>query len=116
MKPVIIDMLRAHLLIASLTAVGVEVVLCLALPVLPVPEAFFDSTSFRLFALAVIVGGVAVAREFAQDAFYSALQRDFVTPAGVGNASVALAPDCPRRWLVVLHLRLTGRPFVLAGH
>jgi hypothetical protein len=32
MKPVTIDMLRAHLLVASLTAAGAEALLCTALP------------------------------------------------------------------------------------
>ncbi|HEX3378958.1 MAG TPA: hypothetical protein VHU21_04025 [Paraburkholderia sp.] len=115
MKPVTIDMLRAHLLVASLTAVGTEALLCIALPVLPVSDAFFASASFRLFALALIVGGVVIAREFAEVAFEVAVRRDHAVRA-VLEWPAAIASNCPRRWLVVLHLRLAGQPFVLVGH
>lgn len=116
MKPVTVDMLRAHLLVASLTAVGTEAVVCVVLLVLPVSQQFFDSTSFRLLAIAVIVGGVIVAREFAQAAFEFAIRSHHAMPVNRPAWPVAVASDCPRRWLVILHLRLTGKPFVLAEH
>ncbi|APA84691.1 hypothetical protein BJG93_04285 [Paraburkholderia sprentiae WSM5005] len=115
MKPVTIDMLRAHLLVASVTAAAAEALLGITLLVLPVPGSFIASASFRLFALALIVGGVIIAREFAAVAFEVAVRRDYVTCA-VREWPAAIASNCPRRWLVVLHLRLTGQPFVLAGH
>jgi hypothetical protein len=114
MKPVTVDMLRAHLLVASLTAVGAEVLVCVALLVLPVSPHLFGSTAFRLLALALIVSGVIVTREFAQVAFDIALSHHYVLPDERLARPLAVAPDCPRRWLVVLHLRLTGQPFVLA--
>lgn len=116
MKPVTVDMLRAHLLVASLTAMGAEILVCLGLLVLPVSQHAFGSTSFRLLAVAVIVGGVIVTREFAQAAFHIALQGHYATGGGRPARVVSIAANCPRRWLVILHLRLTGRPFVLAGH
>ena len=116
MKPATIDMLRAHLLVASLTAAGTDALSCIALAVLPISHRFFTSISFRLFALALIVGGVLVAREFAHAAFALAVKRDQAVPAHAGAWRVAAAMDCPRRWLVVLHLRLTGQRFVLAAH
>ncbi|HEY2606665.1 hypothetical protein P0D88_20045 [Paraburkholderia sp. RL18-103-BIB-C] len=116
MKPVTVDMLRAHLLVASLTAVGAEAVVCIVLLVLPVSQQFFSTTPFRLLAIAVIVGGVIVTREFAQAAFEVSVKSHHTIPAGRAAWPVEVASDCPRRWLVILHLRLTGRPFVLAGH
>jgi hypothetical protein len=116
MKPVTIDMLRAHLLVASLTAAGTEALLCIALPVLPVSDAFFASASFRLFVIALMVGGVVIAREFSQVAFEFAVRRNFAFRAVREAWPVAIAANCPRRWLVVLHLRLTAQPFVLAEH
>lgn len=116
MKPVTVDMLRAHLLVASLTAMGAELLVCLGLLVWPVSEHAFGSTPFRLLAVAVIVGGVIVTRQFAHAAFDFALQGHYATGAGRPARSVAVASNCPRRWLVILHLRLTGRPFVLAEH
>lgn len=116
MKPATVDMLRAHLLVASLTAMGAEVLACLALLVLPVSQSAFSSTPFRLLAVAVILSGVIVTRQFAHAAFELALQGHFATVANRRSRPVAIAVDCPRRWLVILHLRLTGRAFVLAGH
>jgi hypothetical protein len=116
MKPLTVDMLRAHLLVASLTAAGAEALVCLALLVLPVSGQFFGSTPFRLLAIAVIVGGVIVTREFAHAAFECAVRNHHTMPAERCASPVEVAPDCPRRWLVILHLRLTGQPFVLAGH
>lgn len=118
MKTVTVDMLRAHLLVASLTAMGAEVLVCITLLVVPVTQAFFGSASFRLFAMAVIVGGVIVAREFAQAAFESAIDSHHARAVNRSAWPVefAVEVDCPRRWLVVLHLRLAGKPFVLAGH
>ncbi|WP_233849169.1 hypothetical protein [Paraburkholderia sp. HD33-4] len=116
MKRVTIDMLRAHLLVASLTAAGTEALLCTALPVLPVSDAFFTAVSFRLFALALIIGGLVIAREFAGVAVEGAVRRDYAIRAAGGAWPAVIAANCPRRWLVVLHLRLTGQPFVLAGH
>jgi hypothetical protein len=117
MKPVTVDMLRAHLLVASLTAAGTELVICVALLVLPVSRHFVGSTSFRLLAIAVIISGVLVAREFAQDAFEFAIESRHARQVNRFNCppGFAVPPDCPRRWLVILHLRLTGKPFVLTG-
>ncbi|WP_144138198.1 hypothetical protein [Paraburkholderia sp. BCC1884] len=117
MKPVTVDMLRAHLMVASLTAMCAEVLVCLALLVLPVSQDAFGSTSFRMLAVAAILGGVLLTRQVAHMAFDLALQRRHATlMAGRATPAVTVDPDCPRRWLVVLHLRLSGRPFVLALH
>ncbi|MFL9953851.1 hypothetical protein PQR21_17335 [Paraburkholderia nemoris] len=113
MKPVTTDMLRAHLMAASLTAMGTEALALLALLVLPVSQQVFSSTGFQSLALALIVSGVIVMRQFAQAAFDLAIQGHYATPAGW---PVLIEADCPRRWFVVLHLRFTGKPFVLAGH
>ena len=116
MKPVTVDMVRAHLLVAALTAAGAEAVVLIALLVLPVSQQFFGSTPFRLLAIAVIIGGVIVTREFAHAAFDFAVKSHHTMPAERCTSPLEVASDCPRRWLVILHLRLTGQPFVLAGH
>jgi|OM-RGC.v1.023079899 hypothetical protein len=111
MKPVTIDMLRAHLMAASLTAMGTQVLALLALLVMPVSSQVFSSTSFRILALTLIASGVVLMRQFAQAAFNVAFRNRHATHAG---RSVLIGADCPWRWFVVLHLRFTGRPFVLA--
>jgi hypothetical protein len=116
MKPATVDMLRAHLMVASLTAMGAEVLACLALLVLPVSQRALSSMPFQLLAVAVIVSGVIVTRQFAHAAFQLALQGHYATGTNRLARPVAIASDCPRRWLVILHLRLTGKAFVLAEH
>ncbi|HZZ04485.1 hypothetical protein [Paraburkholderia sp.] len=113
MKRVTVDMLRAHLMAATLTAMGAEVLVLLALLVLPVSQQVFSSTRFQLLALALIVSGVIAMRQVAHTAFDLAIQGRRATPAG---RPILIEADCPRRWFVILHLRCTGRPFVLAGH
>jgi hypothetical protein len=115
MKPVTVDMLRAHLMVASLTAMGAEALMLLVLLVLPIPPQTASSTLFRLLALAVIMSGVIVMRQLAHAAFDLALQSHHAAPENWPTRSVSIAANCPRRWLVILHLRFTGRPFVLAG-
>jgi hypothetical protein len=115
MKPVTVDMLRAHLMAASLTAMGAEFLVCVALLVLPATREAFSSTPFRFFAAAVIVGGVVVIRHFAQVAFDLAQHSRHAMPGRCPLKTVSIAADCPRRELVILHLRFIGRPFVLAA-
>ncbi|CAB3789369.1 hypothetical protein [Pararobbsia alpina] len=114
MKPVIVDMLRAHLMAASITAVVLEALVSLALLVLPISEQVFASTSFRLIALAAIISGVLVLREWAYAAFEFAVKSHHASSESLPTRPVSVAANCPRRWLVILHLRFTGRPFVLA--
>lgn len=121
MKPATVDMLRAHLMVASFTAMGAEAVACVALLVSPVSQATFVTVPFRLLAVAVIVSGVVAVRRFAHGAFALAMQSRHATPLSRGAcavqpAAIAVGVDCPRRWLVILHLRFTRRPFVLAEH
>jgi hypothetical protein len=119
MKPVTVDMLKAHLMVASFTAMGAEVLVCLALLVLPVSQHALSSTPFQVLAFAVIASGVVVTRQLAHAAFELAIRDHHAIPASRVTAMVppvALASDCPRLWLVILHLRFTGRPFVLAKY
>ncbi|MFL6637846.1 MAG: hypothetical protein ACJ8HC_05060 [Paraburkholderia graminis] len=114
MKPVTADMLRAHLMVASLTAVAADLLACVTVFVDPGAEHLFVSAAFRLSSIAVMAGGVMVARQFAQAAFRAAVADRHASVASLCSRPIDLAPDCPRLWLVVLHLRLTGKPFVLS--
>ncbi|WP_027802663.1 hypothetical protein [Paraburkholderia dilworthii] len=116
MKPVTVDMLRAHLMVASLTAVVADILACIVVAALPGARHLFVSGAFRLAALAMVAGGVIVARQLAQAAFQLAVDDRYASVAGLYARPVAVASDCPRLWLVILHLRLTGTSFVLRGH
>ncbi|MEZ2311522.1 hypothetical protein AB6809_33335 [Paraburkholderia sp. RCC_158] len=114
MKPVTADMVRAHLMVASLTAVAADLLACVTVFVEPGVEHLFVSAAFRLSCIALMAGGVVVARQFAQAAFRAAVEDRYASVGSLCTGPVNLASDCPRLWLVVLHLRLTGKPFVLS--
>src|SRR3569833_4513472 len=62
MKPATVDMLRAHLMVASLTALAADVLACVTVAALPGAQHLFVSAAFRFAALVLVVGGVFVVR------------------------------------------------------
>jgi hypothetical protein len=114
MKAVTVDMLRANLMAASVTAIGAEAIAFLALVMTPVSQQTLSSRPFRLLAIATIIIGVIVIRRVARVAFDLAIARHHVTPYMSNSWPMLVLTDCPWRWLVILHLRLRGRPFALA--
>lgn len=115
MKAATVDMLRAHLTVASVTAAGGGLVALLALATTPVSQQTLSSPPFQLLALAVIVCGVFVIRHVGRIAFDLAVERRQVTPCMSPTGLTFVLTNFPWRWLVILHLRLRGRPFLLAG-
>jgi hypothetical protein len=114
MKSVTVDMLRAHLMAASLMAMAIEAVALPTLLLFPVERAVFDSALFRLCAALAIAAGVALLRYFAHCAFELALRERHANYRSPACGTVSIGAGCPRRPLVLLHLRLTGKPFELA--
>ncbi|MFM0220295.1 MULTISPECIES: hypothetical protein [Paraburkholderia] len=116
MKPITVDMLRAHLMVASLTAVVAEVFACMMVVLLPAAQHVFGSGAFRLASLRMMAGGVIVAHQLAWGAFQRAVEGRYASAADANARRIEVVPGCPRVWLVILHLRLTGKPFVLSGY
>ncbi|MEC5409092.1 hypothetical protein VOM14_26425 [Paraburkholderia sp. MPAMCS5] len=116
MKPATVDMLRAHLMVASLTALAADVLACVTVAVVPGAQHPFVSSTFRLIALAFMASGVIVTRQAAHAAFHLAVEKCHASAASLYSWPVAVASDCLRRWLVILHLRLTGKPFMAGVH
>jgi hypothetical protein len=114
MKPVAVNMLRAHLMVASMTALVADLFACVTVILLPGAQHFFVSGAFRLASLGMMAGGVILAHRLAQVAFQRAVEGRYASAADVHARRVAVVSDCPRLWLVILHLRLTGKPFVLS--
>ncbi len=108
MKPVTVDMLRAHLMAAALTAMIMEAVTLASFFLFDFAEGAFRSMTFRLLGVAVIICGLAYL------AFGVAVKSRHATCRNQQSALISVSPDCPRRQLVILHLRLTGKPFELA--
>ncbi len=114
MHPSTVDQWRAHLLVASLAATVIQAAVVGALLVFDVPVAFFASAAFRLGAIATIAAAVLLIRGLAAFAFRAALANHFVQLGGDRHEThepVTLSHHCPRRALVVLHIRLNRKKF-----
>jgi hypothetical protein len=114
MKPAVVDMLRACLLTASLAAMCLQVIALVSL-LFDVSEASLESVPFRLFAVGWVVTSVLLTRHVASLSFTRALRSRHATfrTADAEGGVVSVASNCPLRKLVILHLRLSGRPFEL---
>ncbi|WP_228975798.1 hypothetical protein [Paraburkholderia gardini] len=112
MKPAVVDMLRAHLLTASLAAMCFQVI-ALASLFFDVSEASLESVPFRVLALGCVVTSVLLTRQVASMSFSRALHSHHATyrTASALGGVVSVASNCPLRRLVILHLRMSGRPF-----
>lgn len=113
-KFVTVDMLRAHLLTAAFTAMVVQVASLASLLLFGVAESVFDSSAFRASCVLAIIAGTLVARRVAHVAFSGAMKSHHATCCNRPMKCISVASDCPRRLLVILHLRLSGIPFELA--
>jgi hypothetical protein len=114
MKPAVLDMLRAWLLCASLAAMCIQVVALVSL-LFDVSEASLESVPFRLLAMGCVVTSVLLTRHIASLSFTRALRSRHATfrTAAAESGVVSVASNCPLRRLVILHLRLSGKPFEL---
>jgi hypothetical protein len=112
MKQTTIDMLRVHLMAASLCAVCIEVGMVIA-HLFGVADHSFQNLWFRLAGLAFIVCCVTAVRCIAHLAFDKALKRDYASGARVPCELVRVSVKCPWLALVVLHLRFTSKPYAL---
>ncbi|CAG4892781.1 hypothetical protein LMG31841_02625 [Paraburkholderia saeva] len=114
MKPAVVDMLRAHLLTASLAAMCLQLIALVSL-LFDVSEAALESVPFRLLATGCVVTSVLLTRHVASMSFSRALHSRHATyrAASAQGGVVSVASNCPLRKLVILHLRMNGRPFEL---
>jgi len=127
LKAATIDMLRAYLLMASLAATLMELVVLVAIVVFGCSEGTFESTTFRVTVMLILLAAVLATRQIAGATFRWAVVHRYATFSGAVSetvtaqtvtpaapATVTISPTCPRRPLVVLHLRLNRRLFELA--
>lgn len=112
MKPSIVEMLRAHLLAASLAAACMDASAVAAIVLFHVPGAVFESRGFRLGAVGAVALGTFAVRRLASHAFRRAVRHAHAWPA-TGTWPARVSRACPSMPLVVLHLRLTGKPYAL---
>jgi hypothetical protein len=111
MKPATVDMLRAHLMTASVLAMGVEAAVLISLLLFGLSESIFDTPSFRWLVVVMLAGGVMAARWLASIAFARAVRSHHATCRMAPSEFVSLTSNCPLRNLVILHLRFRCRAY-----
>lgn len=111
MKPTIIEQWRAYLFVAALAAVAIQAVVFIAILVLHVRTDVFTSPPFRIGVVAAIAGAVHVVRLLARDAFRDAIANRHAQVVGWQHRTVTVSAHCPRRVLVLLHVRLNRHTF-----
>ena len=111
MKSSIIEQCRAWLFLASLSATLIQAVVFIAIVVLRVPQDVFTSPLFRIGVALAIAAAVFVMRRLARNAFRNALASGHARLVGWQRRAVALSAHCPRRSLVLLHVRLNRQTF-----
>jgi len=109
MKPSTADMLRAYLMTVSLATTLIIAFVLVANFFLGISDDAFQSALFRLSAASSIIFLVLVTKWAARRAFQAAIFNHQVTLEDSGSQRIALTRECPRRALVVLHLRFTRK-------
>ncbi|MFP6562793.1 hypothetical protein WJ542_31510 [Paraburkholderia sp. B3] len=111
MKPTIIEQCRAYLYLAGLAAILIQAVVFIAIFVFRVPQEVFATPAFRIGVVLAIAGITWGLRHLAREAFRNALASRHAHLVGWERRTVALSAQCPRRRLVLLHVRLNPRTF-----
>lgn len=111
MQPTIIDQCRAYLYLAALAATSIQAVVFIAILVLRVPQDVFTTPPFRIGVVAAIACVTWVVQRLAREAFHNALASRHAHLVGWERRTVALSAQCPRRPLVLLHVRLNPHTF-----
>lgn len=116
MSSAVVDECRAHLFVASLSGMLVQVVMSLAVLLLGVPETMFETSAFRLAIDAILIAMLFGVRIFSRSAFSSAVAHHHVRFRGTTGQVVFISRACPRRAFVILHVRLNCRRFMPPSH
>ncbi|WP_159068990.1 hypothetical protein [Burkholderia metallica] len=102
---------RAHLLIAALAGMFIQCFVLVSLLAGRIPEAFFTTTTFRLWTVIAVATAILSARKLADTAFRAAVACGYVRVTGIDRRTVVVSSDCAYRRLVVLHIRLHGNRY-----
>ncbi|WP_321932207.1 hypothetical protein [Paraburkholderia guartelaensis] len=107
--PRLLRVLRAHIRIACLAAMVLQMTVLVAMILFRIPEERFTSNNFCGVAVLLLICAVAAVRQAAHVAFNAALERNDAMFTADGNSpAVSISAACPLRALVVLHVQLTG--------
>lgn len=100
------DAWRANVLIAAVAAMSAQLIVLLLMDVFHVPDRAFTSLPFHCAAVAYLAAAVLLVHRLAAQAFRAALASGYVRLTSPAERLVRVASHCPRRPLVLLHLRL----------
>ncbi len=100
------DTWRTHALVVALAAMSAQLIVLVLIGVFHLPDRDFTTSSFRCIALVYVAFAVIVARWFAAEAFRAAQAGGYVRCLCSAQRRVWVSPRCPRRMLVLLHVRL----------
>lgn len=100
--------LRAYLVTASISAVVIQVGALVAIFAFGVPEAYFQTPTFRLAAAGAICAMVFGFATISQLAFRSAVARRYAIHDDSQPGGFSVLNACPLRAVVIFHLKMTG--------
>jgi len=106
--PEAVRAIRAHLILASAAAMVIQMAALTAIFVAGAPEHIFETSTFRLAAVVLILSMLGATKYFARTAFVAAIGRNDVTILDAERRRLSVSKTCPQRQLVVLHARLGG--------
>ncbi|AYQ41522.1 hypothetical protein BLA9940_06516 [Burkholderia aenigmatica] len=106
-----IERWRAHLLVAALAGMFIQCFVLVSLLAWRVPEAFFTTMTFRVWAVIAVATAILSARKLAGVAFRAAVACGCVRVTGIDRRTVVVSSDCAYRRWVVLHIRLHGNRY-----
>jgi hypothetical protein len=109
------EALRAYLLVASVAAITIDLIALYAGWVLQIPDSVFYSTPFRILAILVILAAVVAVRLRCGMAFRSAIGSGDAVAHDDQERAIVVNVRCPKRRLVCLYARLSGRRAVLTA-
>ena len=112
MKQTTVQMIRAHIVTASVAATTIDVFVVSLLFICKFPETLFETTTFRVLTGALLVAAVLITRHAASVAFRAAVKRHHARFIGPRRDAVCVSAFCPARPLVILHLHFTCMPYV----
>ena len=112
MKHTTVQMIRAHLVTASVAATAIDVCVVSLLFFCKIPQTLFETTTFRVLTFGLLLAAVLITRHAARVAFRAAVKRRHARFVGPRFDAVCVSALCPARGLVILHLHFTGMPYV----
>ncbi|BCF97129.1 hypothetical protein PPGU19_016980 [Paraburkholderia sp. PGU19] len=112
MKQTTVQMIRAHLVTASVAATAIDICVVSLLLFCKFPQTLFETATFRELTFGLLLAAVLITRRAARMAFRAAVKRHHAHFIGPRRDAVCVSAICPARGLVILHLHFTGMPYV----